>query len=146
MYESTWGAGLRTLAAINCVIGVILSAIFSWGIARDYRGIFVVLFFLGLLLGVFLITAAFMTLAEIADNVVQTKTMTHELLRANEKASEAASTPVEAKKPATFNPLARLKNTPISNVENLANGWQCKKCEDKNLPAVVSCRSCGTYK
>lgn len=140
MYESSWGAILQFLAVITGVISVIISAIFFWSVRASFW------WFLASLLIIFLISAAFMTLAEIADNSLQAKMMMQELLQAQEKAGEATTSLDEATQTAKFNPLAHLKNTPISNVENLDNGWRCKKCEDNNLPAAVSCRSCGEYK
>lgn len=144
MYESTSASILRFLAVANCIVGVIGSIIFSWSASGGRWGgpLMFILLLLITLLGVFLVTAICFTLADVADNAAATKYNTEQLFRLHEKASKANNTDVQN---SVAHP-AHMKNTPLSNISNLSDGWICKKCEDKNKPAAVSCRSCGTYK
>ena len=142
MQQSAAASVLRSLAVINCIVGVIGSIIFSWSAFGGRWGstlAFLLVLFISLL-GVALVTAICFTLAEAADDIAATRYNSYSLLR-NHELDKAAANPQKNTSNATH-----VKNTPVSKVEKLPDGWRCNKCDDKNLPTAVSCRSCGAYK
>ena len=140
MHESTWSPVLRFLAAANCIIGVVVSIIFSWSAFGGRWGnpLAFILILIMSLLGVFLFSAAFMALAEVADNVAATRYNTEQLFRSHERAQKETA---DVSKTAVQNTPTIIPRSPISK-----DGWRCTKCDEKNKPLAVNCRSCGEYR
>ena len=173
MYEeTTWVKGLRVLAWIIAVVGVIGGFSTAWSAARtvtpwetEFSFSTFLLILVVSLVGTFLLTASIMVLLDIAADISITRQINYDMLRVlqqNKVASSAGtaksiecsscnrtydtsynSCPHCGYRPSGIKPTLSSIAAKSSSSDDY---WRCSHCSDKNPLSARNCRGCGKDK